>query len=107
MTRNGVVELLGVFRGEASVLGRQAVSLQGKLVAGEMLVGSERTWGGWGWVRASSGCPSVFLRHFEFFCEVEGPSSLQSGGDWTVGTCGRSYCCLVVRGARIEVARCA
>jgi hypothetical protein len=37
---------------------------------------------------------------------VEGPSSLQSGGDWIFGTCGRSYCCLVVRVAHIEVARC-
>ena len=104
MTRNCVVELLGVFRGETSVLGKRVVNSQRELVAGEMLVGSERTWGGWGWVRASSGCPSVFLGHFEVFCEVEGPSSLQSGGDWAVGTCERSLDGLGVWGVRIEVA---
>ena len=39
----------------------------GELVAGGMAMGSERTWGGWDWVRASSDCPSVFFEVFEVF----------------------------------------
>ena len=62
--------------------------------------------GGLDWARANSDCPSVFGLELGGPCGVVGLSRLQSGGDWTVGTCGRSYCYLVVWGAHIEVALC-
>ena len=82
------------------------MSSQGELVAEEMVMDSEMKWGVWDWVCASSGCSSVFSLELGGSCGVVGLSSLQGGRDWTVGTCGSSYCCLIVRGAHIEVARC-
>ena len=66
------------------------MSSQGELVAGEMVMDSEMKWGVWDWVRASSGCLSVFGLELGGPCGVVGLSSLWSGGDWLVSVPGGS-----------------
>jgi hypothetical protein len=51
--------------------------------------------GGLDWACTNSDCLSIFSLELGGPCGVVGLSSLQGGGDWTVGTCGRSYCYLL------------
>src|SRR5258705_2187037 len=62
-------------------------------------------WGGWDWVRASSGCPNVSEGSVVGPDVVEDPSKLRSSANGVVETLGGSQCSLYVRGARIGVSR--
>ena len=67
-----------------------AVGLQKEWVTEEVVKDSETRRGGWDLVRASSASLNIFLWIFWDFCEVAGPSKLQSGAKGVVGTLCRS-----------------
>jgi hypothetical protein len=84
VTQNGVVGLLGVFRGKTSALGRW-------VVIGEVLWGFGMWWGGWDWVRANSGCLSEgsvvgpYVVAGLCGCPGTSPSLQRAGGMYTGG----------------------
>jgi len=97
VTQGGVVGLQGGVLGWNKCVGEAGGDWG---VAGGFL--NEIGWPGLGSHQLD--CPSIFGLKLGSPYGVAGLSSLQSGGDWAVGTCERSLDGLGVWGVRIEVA---